>query len=86
VPARILREVGVDLGREVAALAHQPRSLDVKASPLRGHAEYARAQGPALGVEPEGSFHRLDAVGQRQEIEDVAPREDQHQLFLGVVA
>jgi hypothetical protein len=37
-------------------------------------------------VEPEGSFHRLDAVGQRQEIEDVAPREDQHQLFLGVVA
>ncbi len=74
--SRIVREIGVGLGREVAALADEAGRLDVEPAADRGHAKNSRAQGTALGMEAEGALHRADAGGKRQEIEHVTTRED----------
>src|SRR5207247_4334960 len=78
VPARIVREIRVRLGGEIAALTHESGRLDVEAAPLGGHGQDAGTKRAACGVEPERVFHGSDAVTEGEEFEDVVAGEDAH--------
>ena len=60
--AGVIREVGIGLGSEVAALADQTRGLDVKTATGSVHAQDAGSDGVPVGVQSECVLHGVDAL------------------------
>src|SRR6185503_16887428 len=75
---RILRKVGVRLGREVAARAEESRRLDVEAAARGRNPQHARAQRAPLGMTTEGILDCGNAVVEAEQLEDLAARQDPH--------
>ena len=68
-PSRVLREIRIRLGGEIAALTDEPGRFDMESAVRGRHAENAWSERAAFGVETERALHRADTVRKRQEIQ-----------------